>query len=48
MNLEIVEHGFVDLYLNSVTLEPAIFEEIRENQSSDTWLTKLRGMKEAG
>ncbi|XP_057248931.1 uncharacterized protein LOC130590491 [Beta vulgaris subsp. vulgaris] len=48
LNLEVVEHGYVEARLNVVYVEPNLFKEIQTKQSTDDWLIKLRKMKEEG
>lgn len=48
LSLEIVEPGYVKAQLNALTVGKDMFEEIREKQAVDKWLSKLREMKENG
>ena len=42
LNLEIVENGTVDGILHSLTIQPTIFDEIKENQQGDVKLERIK------
>ncbi|XP_021727153.1 uncharacterized protein LOC110694282 [Chenopodium quinoa] len=48
LNLEVMEYGQANAQLNTMSVKPTIYDEIREKQMSDEWLTKVRKMKEEG